>query len=316
MDIHFNSNIATKYGVNCAILLQNIYFWIEENRKSNRNFQKGRFWTYNSIKAFTEQFPFMTQGQIRSALKLMKDEELILTANFNSSCDRTLWYTITEKALNIMNNVLVDENQEDFLNQDEEYIIERNSNSSESRSEVLKIQDDVLPEAKPFAVENKTICCTEQIDLLQGTNDTDNKPQIKNSDNQEKEIYKEKETPAEQIFNFWNSKNLLRSTELNKYLETVITTVLKSFTLEQVKLYISRYAKVLSSNFYFNHTWSLKSFLSNHNAMKEFQDDGEKWVNYLKWEYGLTKRGKDFIHNNYTEEQINSLYSNLDEVQV
>ena len=52
--------------------------------------------------------------------------------------------------------------------------------------------------------------------------------------------------------------------------------------------------------------------------MKDFKDDGEKWVNYTKWKanQGKTSSKQEFIHNNYSQEQINSLISNLDEVAV
>lgn len=102
-DIHFfDINIAKLYGIAEAVLLQNIRFWVLKNKANNRHFHDGRYWTYNSSKAFTEQFPYLSQSQISRLIVKLKEEELILTGNYNENkLDRTLWYTLTEKAENL-----------------------------------------------------------------------------------------------------------------------------------------------------------------------------------------------------------------------
>ena len=94
----FDVDVAALYGVNAAILLQNIYYWCEHNRLNEKHYYDGEYWTYNSRKAFAEQFPYMGDKQIRSALGKLKDEGLIITGCYNnSSYDRTTWYAVTEK---------------------------------------------------------------------------------------------------------------------------------------------------------------------------------------------------------------------------
>lgn len=96
----FQPEIADKYGVNAAILLQNIYYWCDHNRTNDKHFNDGLYWTYNSRKAFQEQFSYMGEKQIRNALNKLKDAGLIVFGNYNkSSYDKTLWYAITEKGL-------------------------------------------------------------------------------------------------------------------------------------------------------------------------------------------------------------------------
>lgn len=91
--------VAQLVGTNAAIILENISYWCEHNAANNTNLHDGRAWTYNSIKAFGELFPYMTVNVIRTALKKLKDNGLVLTGNFNKSAyDRTTWYTLTEKA--------------------------------------------------------------------------------------------------------------------------------------------------------------------------------------------------------------------------
>lgn len=106
MALHFfNPQIAEEYGVNAAVLFQNISFWIEKNKANDRNFIDGYYWTYSSIKAFQELFPYLTARAISTALQKLEDGGLIITGNHNKSAyDRTKWYAITEKGFSILQN--------------------------------------------------------------------------------------------------------------------------------------------------------------------------------------------------------------------
>ena len=282
-----NPNIANKYGPNCAFILQYIFYWTNENKKNNKettHFHEGKWWTYSSVRELSEYFTYLTVRQIRTALEILKENELVLTANFNNCCNRTLWYTVTDKAIAIMNNQ--EEIQDNFSNLDEETIIEEGNNAPESSSEVQKCQNDLSPMSNGFVTSDKTICHTGQMDLPSVTNGTNNKQHNINSNiklQEEKEIYKEKEPPDKVIFDFWNSKKLLKASELDNKLKSSIATALKSFTLDEIKLYISRYDEVLNSSFYLSHVWSLNSFLIKNNAIYDFRDTGEKWQGYVKW---------------------------------
>lgn len=108
--------VAQLVGTNAALILENISYWCEHNAANNTNLHDGHYWTYNSTKAFGELFPYMTVNVIRTALKKLKDNGLILSGNFNKSVyDRTTWYTLTEKAEAMLDvNVHSDEpNQEE-----------------------------------------------------------------------------------------------------------------------------------------------------------------------------------------------------------
>ena len=97
----FDVDVAQEVGVNAAILLENIAHWIEHNRanEDKKSFHDGRYWTYNSMKAFSELFPYLKPNAVRTALKKLKDADLIIVGNFNKlAYDRTQWYALTEKA--------------------------------------------------------------------------------------------------------------------------------------------------------------------------------------------------------------------------
>lgn len=103
MQHSFDVDIAKEYGILEAILLNNIWFWIEKNRANNTNYYDGYYWTYNSTRAFNELFPYVSQRQIQNALKKLIDNEILQTGNYNKiAYDRTLWYAFTEKGKCIM----------------------------------------------------------------------------------------------------------------------------------------------------------------------------------------------------------------------
>lgn len=98
MQHHFDIEIAEAYGLNEAIILNNIRFWVLHNEANGTNFHDGRFWTYNSMKAFEELFPYMKPRGIRAALENLERNGLILTGNYNQSTyDRTKWYALSDK---------------------------------------------------------------------------------------------------------------------------------------------------------------------------------------------------------------------------
>lgn len=93
----FNPQIAAQVGLNAAVLYQNLTFWVEKNQANRRNFRKDRYWTYNSISAFAELFPYLTEKQIRTALDKLLDAKLILKGQFSDDkYDRTTWYALND----------------------------------------------------------------------------------------------------------------------------------------------------------------------------------------------------------------------------
>lgn len=103
MEHSFDIEIATNFGLIEAILLNNIWWWVEKNKANGNNYYDGNYWTYNSTKAFAELFPYVSQKQIQNALKNLINEGILITGNYNKSVyDRTLWYAFTEKGKCIM----------------------------------------------------------------------------------------------------------------------------------------------------------------------------------------------------------------------
>lgn len=104
MNHSFDISVAQKYGVNVAIFLNNIAFWIKKNEANKKHFYDGRYWTYNSSEALSELFPYWSVDQMDRLIKKCKSFDLILVDNYNEKAyDRTRWYGLTDKCMNLLN---------------------------------------------------------------------------------------------------------------------------------------------------------------------------------------------------------------------
>ena len=125
----FNINIATKYGVHSAIILDNLNYWITKNQANEQHFYDGHYWTYNSKKAFAELFPYMTERQIDYALKKLIDDGIIITGKYNTNkYNQTLWYAITNFGYSILQNC---EMEQTNLSNQYDKIVECNTNNKQ-----------------------------------------------------------------------------------------------------------------------------------------------------------------------------------------
>ena len=102
MNFHFDGAVAEMYGVDGAVFISRLQFWIEKNEANDRHYHEGRYWTYNSLRAMEKLFPFWSRRQIERIVKNLKDKGVLLTANYaRDSYDRTLFYALDESKLPI-----------------------------------------------------------------------------------------------------------------------------------------------------------------------------------------------------------------------
>lgn len=103
MEHHFNVEFAKRYGIEEAIIVNNLYFWICKNTANEKYFKDGRVWTYNSNRAFMELFPYMNKTKIFRIIKKLEDEDIIIKATYNESCwDKTLWYSFSNYGIKVL----------------------------------------------------------------------------------------------------------------------------------------------------------------------------------------------------------------------
>jgi hypothetical protein len=94
----YSRRVAVKVGLAASVIYAHICYWIRKNKANEKHFYNGKYWTYNSMKAFASYFPELTEKQVRTALEKLIQANLIESANFNKTgYDRTLWYSLKEE---------------------------------------------------------------------------------------------------------------------------------------------------------------------------------------------------------------------------
>lgn len=106
MVMTFDSSLAKEYGLLESVLIQSIFSWVSKNKTNEMNFYDGRYWTYNSVNAFQEQFAFASKDQIWRALKKLEDKGVVFTGNYNANIhDRTKWYALSDSVYDYLSGV-------------------------------------------------------------------------------------------------------------------------------------------------------------------------------------------------------------------
>ena len=165
----FDGEAAEKYGVDEAILLYHIAYWVYINEAMEKNFLNGRYWTYNSGKAFERLFPYWKDRQIRNKLQHMVDEGLILKGTFGDNrYDHTCWYTLSDKGKSICQNWTFDWTK--FTNQSDKNDQSYNTTTNNIDSDTYYNTDnkpykDIEKQTKSFVkptVEEVRAYCVER----------------------------------------------------------------------------------------------------------------------------------------------------------
>lgn len=109
-------HVAARYGLEESVFLHSLMFWYRTNRGNDQNFHDGRWWTYNSVKAFEEVFPWWTGAQIRRIINRCKDKGALLAGNYNNDQrDRTAWYTPSDELLELYGEKCICQNEQMHL---------------------------------------------------------------------------------------------------------------------------------------------------------------------------------------------------------
>ena len=114
--------LAVQIGVNEAIVLQQVHYWMERYREKGdkKHFHDGRYWVYNTPEGWQkDNFPFWCKRTIRRAIdslrkpykpkageKKVERGPLLLAENYNrKGYDKTLWYSIDyEEVYKVVNS--------------------------------------------------------------------------------------------------------------------------------------------------------------------------------------------------------------------
>lgn len=89
-------DLAVAIGLNEAIVLQRIQFWL--NDSDDRKLINGHRWVYNTIEQWQKQFPFWSVDTIARTLKSLRDQGLLIAEQLHEhKAVRTLFYRINRE---------------------------------------------------------------------------------------------------------------------------------------------------------------------------------------------------------------------------
>lgn len=91
-----NRLAARVIGLNESIVIQQVHYWLEINRKAKINFHDGKTWSYNTYEKWqVENFDFWSVRTVRRIFTNLFDKGILIKGNYNlHKYDRKLWVTI------------------------------------------------------------------------------------------------------------------------------------------------------------------------------------------------------------------------------
>lgn len=176
--IVINPDLAYSIGLNEAIALQQINYWLQETKSGMES--DGVRWIYNTTEQWLEQFPFWSESTLKRTFTRLKTLGVLKIEQLNKSQrDMTNFYTINYDS-ELLDEVKVTESkrskcavpsgQNDTM---EEVKVTRSIRSK--RTDVIrsKCTDDPTENTTESTTENKTPSCPEasQPDALVNPND-------------------------------------------------------------------------------------------------------------------------------------------------
>jgi len=88
--------LAKTIGLNEAIILQQIYWWLCESKHEH----EGHRWIYNSYPQWQKQFPWWSIVTIKRTIRRLEKLGLLIPGKFNKAkFDKTKWYRIDQEAV-------------------------------------------------------------------------------------------------------------------------------------------------------------------------------------------------------------------------
>lgn len=154
--------LATAIGLNEAIVLQQIHFWVEVYKKANKthHYQDGEWWVWNTGKEWKENFPFWSESTVWRALESLRGSylpkvgdtkigrgPLVITGRFNKEgYDRTLWYRIDYEELEQV-ETLLSNCEEPFSQNDKMDLPKVTSPIPESTTEITAESKEIAAKA-------------------------------------------------------------------------------------------------------------------------------------------------------------------------
>lgn len=105
MTHQFDVHLAEKYGIEEAIIIEHIYWWLHKNECEEEMIKEGRVWCYFTADGMSKYIPYMNSQKVRRTLVSLEKKGLVLVGCFNKvPTNHTLWYSFTDDFFKEMEN--------------------------------------------------------------------------------------------------------------------------------------------------------------------------------------------------------------------
>jgi len=94
-------SLASIIGLNEAIILQQIHYWLDP--RVNKNIFENKYWVFNSYEQWKKQFPFFSQITIKRTIISLEKKGLVISSVLNKDrFNKTKWYSINYENLKLI----------------------------------------------------------------------------------------------------------------------------------------------------------------------------------------------------------------------
>ncbi len=100
------------------------------------------------------------------------------------------------------------------------------------------------------------------------------------------------------VFDYWNLCKITKHQFINEKMVKAITKALDIYGLENIYTAIKHYCICYyDKNYFFKYKWTLIEFLNQSNALPDFLDGGNKWLNYTSTPESKKSQEKEILKN-------------------
>jgi len=94
----FDTGVAKKLGLHCAILYNHIIYWLRINAAKGQGIVDGKVWMYESQQQMADFLEYISVDEVKKAIPKLIEAGLIIKDNHNKNpFDRTAWYTVANQ---------------------------------------------------------------------------------------------------------------------------------------------------------------------------------------------------------------------------
>ena len=101
----FDMEIAVVFGINEAVIINQIWYWMRHNEERGYNYREGRYWVrYTFEELHSREFPWLSVKTIKRAVCKLEEAGVLLSeSKYNKRPgDRTKWYSVDKDKLDLL----------------------------------------------------------------------------------------------------------------------------------------------------------------------------------------------------------------------